>query len=112
MDRIYLYFRHGDVPNTILAAARYNYRRLIRWLRLSLRHPQRCHCVASDRSSLKLGFFTDDLFARRRKLIQHAWQAVGPHAGQKYKPQQQYESRRQYFKTGDDDNAQMIVPSN
>jgi hypothetical protein len=36
MDRNYLRFRRGDAANTVLAAVRYNFRRLIRWLRLLL----------------------------------------------------------------------------
>ena len=34
MGRNYLWFRHGDAANAVLAAAGYNFRRLIRWLRL------------------------------------------------------------------------------
>ena len=37
MGRNYLWFRRGDVANAILAAAGYNFRRLIRWIRLLLR---------------------------------------------------------------------------
>ena len=37
MGRNYLAHRHGDANNAILAAAGYNFRRLIRWLRLLLR---------------------------------------------------------------------------
>ena len=37
MGRNYLWFRRGDAANVILAAAGYNFRRLIRWLRLLLR---------------------------------------------------------------------------
>lgn len=36
MGRNYLAHRHGDLNNAILAAAGYNFRRLIRWLRLLL----------------------------------------------------------------------------
>jgi IS5 family transposase len=36
MDRNYLAHRHGDFNNTILAAVGYNFRRLIRWLRILL----------------------------------------------------------------------------
>ena len=36
MDRNYLADRHGDVNNAILAAVGYNFRRLIRWLRILL----------------------------------------------------------------------------
>jgi IS5 family transposase len=36
MDRNYLAHRHGDFNNAILAAAGYNFRRLIRWLRILL----------------------------------------------------------------------------
>ena len=36
MDRNYLAGRHGDANNAVLAAAGYNFRRLIRWLRLLL----------------------------------------------------------------------------
>ncbi|HWN50052.1 MAG TPA: IS5 family transposase [Xanthobacteraceae bacterium] len=34
MDRNYLAGRHGDANNAVLAAAGYNFRRLIRWLRI------------------------------------------------------------------------------
>jgi len=37
MGRNYLWHRHGDAANPILAAAGYNFRRLIRWLELLLR---------------------------------------------------------------------------
>ena len=36
MDRNYLAGRHGDASNAILAAVGYNFRRLIRWLKLLL----------------------------------------------------------------------------
>ena len=36
MGRNYLAYRHGDANNAVLAAAGYNFRRLIRWLRLLL----------------------------------------------------------------------------
>src|ERR1700757_5211457 len=37
MGRNYLWFRHGDANNAVLAAVGYNFRRLIHWLRLLLR---------------------------------------------------------------------------
>src|SRR5580692_9565137 len=37
MDRNYLAHRHGDANNALLAAAGYNFRRILRWLRLLLR---------------------------------------------------------------------------
>src|SRR5919201_1517097 len=37
MSRNFLWFRHGDANNAVLAAVGYNFRRLIRWLRLVLR---------------------------------------------------------------------------
>lgn len=37
MGRNYLWFRQGDAANPVLAAAGYNFRRLIRWLRFLLR---------------------------------------------------------------------------
>ena len=36
MGRNYLWFRRGDATNAVLAAAGYNFRRLIRWLRILL----------------------------------------------------------------------------
>jgi IS5 family transposase len=36
MDRNYLWHRQGDAANAVLAAVGYNFRRLIRWLRLLL----------------------------------------------------------------------------
>ena len=37
MGRNYLWRRQGDAINAVLAAAGYNFRRLIRWLQLLLR---------------------------------------------------------------------------
>ena len=37
MDRNYLAHREGDLNNAVLAAAGYNFRRLIKWLRILLR---------------------------------------------------------------------------
>ncbi|PNE24048.1 IS5 family transposase [Tannerella sp. oral taxon 808] len=37
MGRNYLWFRRGDATNAVLAAVGYNFRRLIRWLRIWLR---------------------------------------------------------------------------
>jgi IS5 family transposase len=37
MDRNYFAHRHGDFNNAVLAAAGYNFRRLIGWLRILLR---------------------------------------------------------------------------
>ena len=36
MGQNYLWFRRGDANNAVLAAVGYNFRRLIRWLRLLL----------------------------------------------------------------------------
>ena len=36
MGRNYLWYRQGDAINAVLAAAGYNFRLLIRWLRLLL----------------------------------------------------------------------------
>ena len=36
MDRNYLANRHGDLNNAVLTAVGYNFRRLIRWLRILL----------------------------------------------------------------------------
>ncbi|HEY2780872.1 MAG TPA: IS5/IS1182 family transposase, partial [Steroidobacteraceae bacterium] len=36
MDRNYLWYRQGDATNAVLAAAGYNFRRLIRWLEFLL----------------------------------------------------------------------------
>jgi hypothetical protein len=36
MERNYLWFRRGDANNAMLAAVGYNFRRLLRWLRLLL----------------------------------------------------------------------------
>jgi IS5 family transposase len=33
MERNYLWFKHGDANNAVLAAVGYNFRRLLRWLR-------------------------------------------------------------------------------
>jgi hypothetical protein len=52
----------GDVNNAILAAAGYDFRRLICWLRLLLRQILSA-LLAEPQSSLKSGFFTDDEIA-------------------------------------------------
>jgi IS5 family transposase len=36
LGRNYLWFRRGDAANAVLAAVGYNFRRLIRWLRILL----------------------------------------------------------------------------
>ena len=46
MGRNYLWFRRGDADNAVLAAAGYNFRRLIRWLRLLLRQILAALCSA------------------------------------------------------------------
>src|SRR5438034_5731531 len=38
MERNYLWFKHGDANNAVLAAVGYNFRRLLRWLRRLLHH--------------------------------------------------------------------------
>jgi len=37
MERNYLHHRHGDANNAVLAAVGYNFRLLIKWLRILLR---------------------------------------------------------------------------
>jgi hypothetical protein len=69
MGRNYLWFRQGDANNAVLAAAGYNFRRLIRWLRLLLRHPHHSHCSASTRSRLKSEFFTDDYLRVTARIL-------------------------------------------
>jgi transposase, IS5 family len=49
MGRNYLWHRHGDAANAILAAAGYNFRRLIRWLSLLL-----CLFLAAFTTQLRL----------------------------------------------------------
>jgi IS5 family transposase len=46
--RNYLWFRHGDANNAVLAAVGYNFRRLVRWLRILLR--QFLRALLPDRS--------------------------------------------------------------
>lgn len=61
MGRNYLWFRHGDAANAVLAAAGYNFRRLIRWLSLLL-----CQILIAlvpapqPVPTLKLASFADD----------------------------------------------------
>ena len=60
MGRNYLWFRRGDANNAVLAAAGYNFRRLIRWLRLLLcQILSALYAEPADQSNLKLAFFTD-----------------------------------------------------
>ena len=49
MGRNYLWSRQGDAINAVLAAAGYNFRRLIRWLKLLL-----CQILAQLTVSLQL----------------------------------------------------------
>jgi len=51
MDRNYLAHRHGDAANAVLAAAGYNFRRLIRWLDDFLRAWLRACAAATSLSS-------------------------------------------------------------
>jgi IS5 family transposase len=44
MGRNYLWFRRGDANNAVLAAAGYNFRRLIRWLSILLRQIMAALC--------------------------------------------------------------------
>ena len=46
MGRNYLWFRRGDANNAVLAAVGYNFRRLIRWLRILLRQILTALCPA------------------------------------------------------------------
>ena len=63
--RNYLWHRRGDAANAVLAAVGYNFRRLIRWLRLLL-----CLILGRDRrASVKAGFFTDDNLLRHGSAI-------------------------------------------
>jgi IS5 family transposase len=60
MGRNYFAYRHGALNNAILAAASYNFRRLIKWLRILL-----CLILMGLYSKPKLSppenvFFTDD----------------------------------------------------
>ncbi|MGY2934963.1 hypothetical protein ACVWZ6_004565 [Bradyrhizobium sp. GM6.1] len=41
MGRNFLWFRHGDAANAVLAAAGYNFRRLIRWQPVAAPNPLR-----------------------------------------------------------------------
>jgi hypothetical protein len=61
MGRNYLWHRQGNATNAVLAAAGYNFRRLLRRLQLLLRqNPRPAHSPASARPKLKPGFFTND----------------------------------------------------
>ena len=65
MGRNYLWFRRGDAANAVLAAVGYNFRRLIRWLRLLLLpNPRRSPAGASTRAGLKRG-----VLHGRRKMM-------------------------------------------
>jgi transposase, IS5 family len=58
MGRNYLAHRRGDAANAVLAAAGYNFRRLIRWLTLLLRKIFSVLTTALQ-TSLRSAFFTD-----------------------------------------------------
>ena len=59
MDRNYLAHRAGDATNAVLAAAGYNFRLLIRWLRFCCTE---CDSCSRPLSSIppEIEFFTDD----------------------------------------------------
>jgi hypothetical protein len=61
MGRNYLWHRQGDAINAVLAAAGYNFRRLIRWLELLLSQILiQLSISISARPRLESTFFTDD----------------------------------------------------
>ena len=60
----------GDAINAVLAAAGYNFRRLIRWLRLLLRQILSALFAAlGDQSSLRSAFFTDDFLCTQTSSV-------------------------------------------
>ena len=67
MDRNYLAARRGDANNAVLAAVGYNFRRLIRWLRIFCASSWRCSSL-SQTARLKKPFFTDDQPRSRRPV--------------------------------------------
>jgi hypothetical protein len=65
MARNYLAGTHGDAANAILAAAGYNFRRLLEWLALLLSitgRPQRRDQSRSAAQTRLKAFFTGDYF--------------------------------------------------
>jgi IS5 family transposase len=67
MDRNYLAHRHGDLNNAVLAAAGYNFRRLIRWLRILLRvFLAMLLAPPNTRGGQTRLFFTDDFISIER----------------------------------------------
>ena len=60
MGRNYLAHRAGDATNAVLAAAGYNFRRLIRWLRLLLCQILSRSCLDFSSPRPEITFFTDD----------------------------------------------------
>jgi hypothetical protein len=63
MGRNYLAGTHGDAANAILAAAGYNFRRLLEWLALLLSIPGRPHRRGQSAESAQIrltAFFTGD----------------------------------------------------
>ena len=63
MGRNYLWHRAGDVANAVLAAACYNFRRLLRWLQLRLREILVQPIVRIKLIPAETTFFTDDYLA-------------------------------------------------
>jgi hypothetical protein len=63
MSRNYLAHRHGDINNPILAAVGYNFRRLIKWLRILLCLILRALFPKLNYRPLENPFFTDDYIA-------------------------------------------------
>ena len=60
MGRNHLAHAGGDAINAVLAAAGYNFRRLLAWLKLLLAWIVYTLCVHKNSGSLRQWFFTDD----------------------------------------------------
>ncbi len=94
MGRNYLWHRQGDAINAVLAAVGYNFRLLIRWLRLLLFWLPGCLLqAASGRPSLKSVIFTDDFLPTIRPTqFNYPVDILGKWHGTKYRFIQRYRS--------------------
>ncbi len=97
MGRNYLWYRQGDATNAVLAAAGYNFRRLIQWLKLLLCQilvqltaiasgdfePEPLRGLRPQLINVKSAFFTDDSFS-----FVNLW-AIGLRQAARCQPQEQ-----------------------
>jgi IS5 family transposase len=82
MGRNYFAHASGDAINAVLAAAGYNFRRLVAWLRLFVaQNPDCARPTCSSSNPSEIGFFTADnssLILSSRTCSPKCWVCRGP----------------------------------